>query len=94
LEMDGPVICRRDAVVYQAIYSLYNKAVYQKANELEGRDRGSGGVCDGANVGGAEGAGLDKYEETADGKQGRRGNVSRRAVVDEVEGAVEIGPRA
>jgi hypothetical protein len=52
LKVDGPVVCGRDAVVYQAIYSLYNKAVDQKANKLEGWDRGSGRVGDGADVGG------------------------------------------
>jgi hypothetical protein len=34
LEMNGPIVCRGDAIVDQAVYGLYNDAVYQEAKEL------------------------------------------------------------
>jgi hypothetical protein len=94
LEVDGPVVCRGDAVVYQAIHGLEHDAVYQEGEELEGRNGRSGRVCDGANVGGAQSARLDKNQEAAHGEQGCGEDVARRAVVEEVEEAVDEGARA
>jgi hypothetical protein len=61
---------------------------------LQGGDRGRGRVGDGADVGGAQGARLDQDQEAAEGEQRGGEDVPRRAVVDEVEGAVELRARA
>jgi hypothetical protein len=92
--MDGPVICWRDAIVYQAIDGLHHGAVDQEAKELEGGDGRGGGICNGADVGGTEGARFDEDEEAADGQQSRGDNVACGAIVDEVEYAIELGTGA
>lgn len=60
LEMNGPIVCCGDAIVDQAVYGLYNDAVYQEANELECGNRGGCGVRDRADVGGSESTGFDE----------------------------------
>jgi hypothetical protein len=94
LEIDGPVVCRGDAVVYQAEDSLGHDAVYQEAKELEGGDGRCGGVRDRADVSGAQGARFDKDKEAAHGEQRRGNDVARGAVVEEVEQAVGESARA
>jgi len=89
--MDRPVVSWRDGIIDQTVHCLDNKAVYQEAKELEGGNRRRGRVCDGADVGGAKDARLDDDEKAADGQQSRGNNVPRRAVVDKVEQAVELG---
>lgn len=59
LKMDSPVIWRRDAVVYQAIYCLYNKRVYEEAEKLKSGNCRSSRICDGADVGRTQSARLD-----------------------------------
>jgi hypothetical protein len=59
LKMYSPVICWRDAVVYQAIYTLYNKRVYKEAEKLKSGYGRSSRVCDGADVSRAQSARLD-----------------------------------
>jgi hypothetical protein len=92
--MDGPVVCWGDGVVDQAVDGLENKTVYQEAKKLEGRNGRGCRVRDGADVGGAKGAGLDDDEKAADGEQGGGHDVPRGAVVDKVEQSVELGARA
>lgn len=94
LEIDGPIVGGRYAIVYQAVNCLYKKRIYEKADELEGGYCRSHGVCDGADVGGTQCTRLDKDEEAADGEQGGGDDVPRGAVVDKVDDAVELGTRA
>jgi hypothetical protein len=66
--MYSPVICWGDAIVYQAIYSLYNKRVYEEAEELKSGDGRGSRVCDRADVGRAQSPYLYEYEEAANRK--------------------------
>ena len=58
---------------------------------MKGRNCSRCRVCDGADKGGAQCAGLDDDEEAADGEQERRNDVASRAIEDKAVDGVELG---
>jgi hypothetical protein len=58
---------------------------------LKGRNCSRCRICDGADEGGAQCAGLDDDEEAADGEQERRNDVACGAIEDKAVDGVELG---
>lgn len=89
LQLHDPVIDWRDAVVNQTIQQLDDDGVENEACELQCGYKGRCGVRDGADVGGAQGTGLDQDEEAADRQQDGRDDVARGFAICETDDALE-----